>query len=134
MKGKALSFFILRGLLDLCLSWAHTDHGSLTPQMNIIILILGEDPNYGYYSTAPMYDVAFQHVGQIFPGLFANTTRHVLYKKNVLDCSSAAANMVELMGQVVARVDHSSGPTVLFSPGCSLEVGPLADLARGRCD
>ncbi|GAV00669.1 hypothetical protein RvY_11487 [Ramazzottius varieornatus] len=80
-----------------------------------------------------MYDVAFQHADQMFPGLFANTARHVLYKRDVVDCNSAAANMVELMGQVVAIVDRASGPTVLFSPGCSLELAPLADLARGRC-
>ena len=130
MKGHITNLTL--GFLALQIPSLTIQSYIMAPRLNIIILILGEDPNYGYYDTGPMYDVAFRHVDQMYPGLFANTTRHVLYQRNVVECSSAAANMVELVGKVMDLVDHFNGPTVLFSPGCSLEVIPLADFARGR--
>ena len=104
-------------------------------KVNVVILILGEDVSFGYYATAPMYDVAFERAAVLYPELFANTTKHVLYQKNVKDCASAAANMIDLAGRLFDFVQDKDGITVLLSPGCSLEVVVLADFARGNiCD
>ena len=86
-------------------------------RLNLVTIILGEDVNYGWYATGPMYDVAFQQVDEIYPGLLANSTRHVLYQKNVLDCSDAAANVVAMAGKVFGLVGGSNSTTVLFTPG-----------------
>ncbi|GAU89536.1 hypothetical protein RvY_02078 [Ramazzottius varieornatus] len=98
--------------------------------INIVILILGEDPSFGYYATAPMYDIAFERAARMYPSLFPNTTRHVLHQKNVRDCASAAANMVDVAGKMMDLVDRQEGLTILMSPGCSAEAMVLGDFAR----
>ncbi|GAV00432.1 hypothetical protein RvY_11279 [Ramazzottius varieornatus] len=100
--------------------------------VQVIILILGEDVNFGYYATAPMYDVAFERASARYPHLLANTSRHVLYQRNVKDCGEAAANMISLAGSLIDFVQDHAGLTVLLAPGCSLEMMVLADFARGR--
>lgn len=116
---------IMRKSILMYLLWNLTIHQTFVSstatavRLNIIIIILGEDPNYGWYATGPMYDVAFQHVGKLYPGLLNNCTSHILYQRNVTDCSAAAANVVAVTGQMFGFVSGNNDTTVIFSPGGS---------------
>ena len=100
-------------------------------RIQIVILVLGEDPSYGYYATLPMFDLAFQRASLKYPELYSNITRHVLYQRNVKDCAAAGADMLDVAGKLFDLIDRHDGLTVLLAPGCSLEVMALADFARG---
>ncbi|GAV00416.1 hypothetical protein RvY_11265 [Ramazzottius varieornatus] len=99
-------------------------------KINFVILTLGEDVNYGFYATAPMYDIAFDRAALKYPELYSRTTRRVLYQKNVKDCASAGSDMLDVAGKMFDLVTDQDGITILLSPGCSLEVMALADFAR----
>ena len=101
-------------------------------KINFVILILGEDVNYGYYASAPMYDIAYERAAIKYPEVYAQSSRHVLYQKNVKDCASAGSDMLDVAGKLFDLVsDQPDELTILLSPGCSLEVMALADFARG---
>ena len=115
-----------------CLVYLSLTHDlAQTLHVNIVILILGEDPSFGFYATAPMYDIAFEQAAQLYPALYSNTAKHVLYQKNIRDCASAAANMIDVAGRMFDLVNRQNGLTVLLSPGCSPEEMVLGDFARG---
>ncbi|GAV02751.1 hypothetical protein RvY_13277 [Ramazzottius varieornatus] len=119
-------------LVLLVVAVPRTTNSASNQLINIVILVLGEDPSYGYYATSPMYDLAFRRASTMYPELSARTRKHVLYQKNVKDCAAAGADMLDVAGKLFDLLDSHDGPTVLLAPGCSLEMMNLADFARGR--
>lgn len=86
-------------------------------RVNVIIVILGEDITYGYFATAPMFDLAMERSGKEYPGLMSTVSVDVLYQPRVIDCAEAGAAMMGIAGKLMDLVDKRNGLTALFAPG-----------------
>ncbi|XP_055347088.1 atrial natriuretic peptide receptor 1-like isoform X2 [Paramacrobiotus metropolitanus] len=98
--------------------------------VTFIIVVIGENPLYGYYAALPYFESSFAEVAKTYPTAFANTTRRVLYKPGNSACPDAAAAMNILVGEIYQIIKQSQSFNVILAPGCSLELVPLGDFAR----
>jgi hypothetical protein len=90
-------------------------------EINVIMIILGEHPNSGFFSNAPMYDVALQRVAAHYPELSAYLNVTVLYQPGVADCAEAGGTMNSVAGKMFDLViNKKNSLTALFSPGNSV--------------
>ncbi|XP_055331094.1 atrial natriuretic peptide receptor 1-like [Paramacrobiotus metropolitanus] len=102
-----------------------------TTNITIITVIIGQNPMYGYYSSGPVFEVAFDTVLQAYPQLAPNIHRHMIYSdKGIVGCGDTGDMMPAMAGEVVRIVSQTKGFTLLLSPGCSLEMITLGDFAR----
>ncbi|XP_055347132.1 atrial natriuretic peptide receptor 2-like [Paramacrobiotus metropolitanus] len=101
-------------------------------KVNFLIVILGESPLYGYFALMPYFDASFAICKKRFPETFANVTMQAVFEPNLPACGDTTAAMPAITGKIYQILERFSGLTILFTPGCNLEVVPLADLAREK--
>ena len=100
--------------------------------VNIVVIVIGDNPSYGYSIQAPAYDVLFANLQAKYPVTFRNVNRRLIYKAGSFTCYEAGVAMLTVAGELSFSIQRSTGLTIVISPGCSLEVLVLGDFARGR--
>ena len=107
---KVTAFLLTTALLNSCLAI----------QLNVLMVIVGENINNGFFACAPFFDIGFQEVAELFPQIFANATVKRLYQPNVIDCADSNYKMVPLYGKMLPLIKNDKDTmTVLFTPGTS---------------
>lgn len=86
-------------------------------KLNLIAVIIGENPLYGYVSSGAAYDVAYEKVRTIYPHLFVNATRYMIHKPGIYSCVDSAALMYSVAGEVSALLDTLVGFNIILCPG-----------------
>ncbi|GAV00097.1 hypothetical protein RvY_10994 [Ramazzottius varieornatus] len=125
MEVYACTLIVL--ILVLLELWNRSDGFKL----NILVVIVGENINNGYYACAPFFDTGFAEVAELYPRLYANATIRYIYEPKVIDCEESSYRMVVLLGKILPLVRQTNETmTVLLTPGCTASVLPLGDLAR----
>jgi hypothetical protein len=99
--------------------------------INIVTIIIGDNPIYGYFAQNPAYDVAFGHLEEKYPSLMKQTRRFLIYKPGLFACNDAAAMIYSVAGELDKLLRELTGFSILVSPGCSFEIIALGDFARG---
>ncbi|XP_055330957.1 atrial natriuretic peptide receptor 1-like [Paramacrobiotus metropolitanus] len=100
-------------------------------RLHIVTILNGDNPLFGYYAINPVYDTALVKLAQNYPLILTNVTRSVIHQAGLFSCPDGAA-MIPLVSEKVSEAiqrypDHF---TVMFFPGCSMEVLALGDFAR----
>ena len=85
--------------------------------LNIVEVILDQNPLFGLTAAAPALDVAFERCRDVYPVLMANTTRYRIYKPQNLLCVDAAGLVLSAGGEILDLVESLTGFTVFISPG-----------------
>ena len=86
--------------------------------VSIITIVIGQNPMYGYYSSGPVFDIAFQTARERYPEMFANITQHTVYKpRNVSGCGDTGDMMFAVAGEVFQLLEGSKGFPIILSPG-----------------
>ena len=93
-------------------------------RINIILVIIGDNPVYGYSVVSPAFDVAFARALALFPDTFAdnNISMHTVYEPGGYSCAEAEALMPILAAKVQDTIYRLGGFNILVSPG---ELSPL---------
>ena len=99
--------------------------------VNVVIIIIGDNPAYGYYVQAPAYDASFARLQFTYPDVIAKVNRYMIHKPGNFTCGEAAAEMTVASGEIDVLIRRLNGTTILISPGCSLEIIVLGDFALG---
>lgn len=98
---------------------------STKSSVNIVIVIIGDSPAYGYYVQAPAYEASFESLRLTYPELLGKINRHTFHKPGLYSCAEAAAMMPVISGELDVLIRRLNGSTILISPGCSLEMMAL---------
>ncbi|GAU94593.1 hypothetical protein RvY_06335, partial [Ramazzottius varieornatus] len=107
-------------------------NGTVGLDVQIITVINSDNPFYGYSASAPVFEVAFVKMQELYPRAFANVSRYALYSTSKVTCPDGALT-VPLISHNISEIlagSPSTGLSVLFCPGCSLEITVLGDFAR----
>lgn len=87
-------------------------------KLNILVVIVGENINNGYYACAPFFDTGFAEVMELYPRLYANATIRYIYEPKVIDCEESSYRMIVLFGKILPLVRQTNDTmTVLLTPG-----------------
>lgn len=86
-------------------------------QLNIIEVIIANNPVNGYRAIAPAFDVALNDMRLLYPNLFENVTVHRIYKPGNFTCPDAAGIMVSTAAEVWDVIRDHPGFHVILSPG-----------------
>ncbi|XP_055357694.1 atrial natriuretic peptide receptor 1-like [Paramacrobiotus metropolitanus] len=100
--------------------------------VNLVTVIIGNNPIYGFYAQQPAYDIAYTELKKQYPLVFEryNLIRHLIYENGSYICDNAEAKMFTVAGELDRLIRELDGFTILLSPGCSKEVVALGDFAR----
>ncbi|XP_055347992.1 atrial natriuretic peptide receptor 1-like [Paramacrobiotus metropolitanus] len=123
--GLTLSLHLLP--LFLCVKFDNPN------QMHIhaITILIGDMTPFSYYAVGPTLDVAFKRLQHDYPTTFANMSRTIIHEPGALSCADGAALVPALSDKIYEAVQrYPNSFTVMFSPGCSLEIVALGDFAR----
>ena len=99
--------------------------------INVVIIVIGDNPAIGYYVQAPAFDASFENLQLTYPKILAKVNRHMIHKPGNFTCIEAAALMNSAAGEAYKMILPLSGTIILISPGCNLEITVLGDFARG---
>ncbi|XP_055347942.1 uncharacterized protein LOC129595060 isoform X2 [Paramacrobiotus metropolitanus] len=103
--------------------------------IHVINIFIGDATAFSYYEVGPALDVALERVQQDYPMTFVNISRTTIHYPGTLSCADGAALipvLSETIYQAILRYPHSF--TVMFSPGCSMEMLNLGHSAQGRLE
>ena len=130
MTQSTLTLVSVISALLICILTTAAQSGESLP-INVVIIIIGDNPAYGYYVQAPAYDASFTNLQLTYPNVTAKVNRYMIHKPGNFTCSEAAAVMTVVSGEIDVLIRQLNGTTIIISPGCSLEIIALGDFARG---
>ncbi|XP_055330966.1 atrial natriuretic peptide receptor 1-like [Paramacrobiotus metropolitanus] len=97
--------------------------------LHIITVINGNNNIFGYNAIAPVYDAALANAKKTFG--FSNVTYTMVYKRGSFLCWEAGAEMLTTSAPIFESImKRPNDFTVMFAPGCSLEIISLGDFVR----
>jgi hypothetical protein len=107
----ALKFFCLSIVLS------GTFQGLCCVKINILAIIMDDNPVYGYPAQGPAFEVAFLHAMKKYPHSFQNASGTKIHEPGIRSCADAAALMPIAAAEVQASIEILEGFTVLIVTG-----------------
>ncbi|XP_055330965.1 atrial natriuretic peptide receptor 1-like [Paramacrobiotus metropolitanus] len=103
-------------------------------RLHLITVLNGDNRLFGYYAVGPLYDVAFRQIITDYPYVFSHVHvvhTNAIHEPGMFNCPEGAANILTTTEKIYAVIQqYPHYFTVIFFPGCSLEVLALGDFAR----